>query len=148
MGEPVKFRLIMSDSETYIIDDERSAIIAIVEDPDECRKMVALANRERVEDRPVDDNILLRRIDEVFEFTTRVMNVLDNDCLPSAQRISLVGQLVQKTERELLRLKNFGRGSLREVRTSLAAKGLTLGMKIDDWDERLRNRFDFGAYLP
>jgi DNA-directed RNA polymerase subunit alpha len=46
--------------------------------------------------------------------------------------IKFVGELVQCTERELLKIKNFGRKSLNEVKAILADLGLSLGMKLDD----------------
>src|ERR1035441_1470637 len=53
------------------------------------------------------------------------------NCLKNAN-IQSIGELVQKTEAEMLKTKNFGRKSLNEIKEILAQMGLSLGMKIDD----------------
>jgi DNA-directed RNA polymerase subunit alpha len=53
------------------------------------------------------------------------------NCLKNAN-IQSIGELVQKTEAEMLKTKNFGRKSLNEIKEILASMGLSLGMKIDD----------------
>ena len=55
------------------------------------------------------------------------------NCLQNAN-IKLIGELVQKTEAEMLKTKNFGRKSLREIKEILATMGLSLGMKLDGWN--------------
>ena len=51
--------------------------------------------------------------------------------------IHLIGELVQKTEGEMLKTKNFGRKSLKEIKEILADMGLQLGMRIDNWQQML-----------
>jgi len=53
------------------------------------------------------------------------------NCLKNAN-IQTIGELVQKTEAEMLKTKNFGRKSLNEIKEILASMGLSLGMKIDE----------------
>jgi DNA-directed RNA polymerase subunit alpha len=67
---------------------------------------------------------LLRSIDEL-ELSVRSYN-----CLKNAD-IKTIADLVQKSEAEMLKTKNFGRKSLNEIKELLAEMGLTLGMKID-----------------
>jgi DNA-directed RNA polymerase subunit alpha len=75
-----------------------------------------------------NDN-LFRRIDEI-ELSVRSANCLDN------ADIKFIGELVQKTEAEMLRTKNFGRKSLNEIKTILGGMGLSLGMKLEDFPAR------------
>ena len=58
------------------------------------------------------------------------------NCLQNAN-IHLIGELVQRTEAEMLKTKNFGRKSLKEIKEILADMGLSLGMKIDNWPAML-----------
>lgn len=60
------------------------------------------------------------------------LSVRSANCLKNAQ-IQYIGQLVAKTDAEMLKTKNFGRKSLNEIKTLLAEHNLTLGMKFDDW---------------
>ena len=73
----------------------------------------------------VNEN-LLRSVDEL-ELSVRSAN-----CLKHAN-IKLIGDLVQKTEAEILATKNFGRKSLNEIKDILTEMGLNLGMKLDNW---------------
>lgn len=73
----------------------------------------------------VNEN-LLRSVDEL-ELSVRSAN-----CLKHAN-IKLIGDLVQKTEAEILATKNFGRKSLNEIKDILAEMGLSLGIKLDNW---------------
>ncbi|HSR10397.1 MAG TPA: DNA-directed RNA polymerase subunit alpha C-terminal domain-containing protein, partial [Thermodesulfobacteriota bacterium] len=59
-------------------------------------------------------------------------SVRSYNCLKNAD-IRYIGDLVQKTEAEMLRTKNFGRKSLNEIKEILAEMGLSLGMKLDNW---------------
>ncbi len=72
------------------------------------------------------DPILLRTVDEL-ELTVRSANCL------KAENIYYVGDLIQKTEQELLKTPNLGRKSLNEIKEVLAAHGLSLGMRLDNW---------------
>jgi DNA-directed RNA polymerase subunit alpha len=69
---------------------------------------------------------LLRSVDEL-ELSVRAAN-----CLQAAN-IKYIGDLVQKTEAEMLKTKNFGRKSLKEIKELLADMGLSLGMKLESW---------------
>ena len=69
---------------------------------------------------------LLKKVDEL-ELSVRSMNCLKND------NIIYIGDLVQKTESEMLRTPNFGRKSLNEIREVLSAMSLYLGMEIPNW---------------
>ncbi len=75
---------------------------------------------------PVVDPILLRPVDEL-ELTVRSANCL------KAENIYYIGDLIQRTETELLKTPNLGRKSLNEIKDVLAARGLTLGMKLENW---------------
>jgi len=72
------------------------------------------------------DPILLRPVDEL-ELTVRSANCL------KAENIYYIGDLIQRTENELLKTPNLGRKSLNEIKEVLASRGLTLGMKLDSW---------------
>ena len=62
-------------------------------------------------------------------------SVRSYNCLKNAN-IRTIGELVQKTEGEMLKTKNFGRKSLKEIKELLAEMGLSLGMKLDNWPPR------------
>mgnify|MGYP001141623683 CR=1 FL=1 len=62
------------------------------------------------------------------------LSVRSYNCLKNAN-IRTIGELVQKTESEMLKTKNFGRKSLNEIKEILASMGLSLGMKLDDWPQ-------------
>ncbi len=72
---------------------------------------------------------LFRRIDEI-ELSVRSANCLEN------ADIKYIGELVQKSEAEMLRTKNFGRKSLNEIKEILGEMGLSLGMKLEDFPAR------------
>ncbi len=61
-----------------------------------------------------------------------VLSVRSANCLQNAN-IKYIGELVQKSESEMLKTKNFGRKSLKEIKEMLAEMGLSLGMKLDNW---------------
>ena len=67
-----------------------------------------------------------RSVDEL-ELSVRSANCLQN------ANIHYIGDLVQRTEAEMLKTKNFGRKSLKEIKELLAEMGLQLGMKLDNW---------------
>ena len=69
----------------------------------------------------------LNRPVEELELSVRSANCLQN------ANIRYIGQLVQKTEAEMLKTKNFGRKSLKEIKEILSSMGLSLGMKIEGW---------------
>jgi DNA-directed RNA polymerase subunit alpha len=82
---------------------------------------------------------LLKKVDEL-ELSVRSANCLKND------NIVYIGDLIQKTEAEMLRTPNFGRKSLNEIKEVLAGMGLHLGMEVPNWPpeniEELAKRFE------
>ena len=72
------------------------------------------------------DPLLLRPVDEL-ELTVRSANCL------KAENIYYIGDLIQRSENELLKTPNLGRKSLNEIKEVLASRGLTLGMKLESW---------------
>ena len=72
------------------------------------------------------DPILLRPVDDL-ELTVRSANCL------KAENIYSIGDLIQRTETELLKTPNLGRKSLNEIKEVLASRGLTLGMRLENW---------------
>ena len=72
------------------------------------------------------DPILLRSIDDL-ELTVRSANCL------KAESIYYIGDLIQRTEVELLKTPNLGKKSLTEIKDVLAARGLSLGMRLENW---------------
>jgi DNA-directed RNA polymerase subunit alpha len=84
-----------------------------------------LRAEEPQDDLPFNRN-LLRKVDEL-ELSVRSANCLKND------NIVYIGDLVQKSEQEMLRTPNFGRKSLNEIKEVLTAMGLTLGMSVSGW---------------
>lgn len=81
------------------------------------------------EEEPLNEN-LFRSVDEL-ELSVRSANCLQN------ANITLIGELVQRTEQDMLKTKNFGRKSLKEIKEILSNMGLSLGMKIDNWPQML-----------
>ncbi len=85
------------------------------------------------------DPVLLRPVDDL-ELTVRSANCL------KAENIYYIGDLVQRSETELLKTPNLGKKSLTEIKDVLASKGLELGMNIDNWppsDLRVDDRFSY-----
>ena len=78
------------------------------------------------EELPLNEN--LYRTVEDLELSVRSANCLKN------ANISFIGELVQRTEAEMLKTKNFGRKSLNEIKQLLEEMELSLGMKIDEWE--------------
>jgi DNA-directed RNA polymerase subunit alpha len=104
-----------------ILQDQLSIFVNFQDEP----------QQERRDDRPsipLNDN-LFRSVDEL-EFSVRSQN-----CLQNAD-IKYIGELVQKSEEEVLKTKNFGHKSLHEIKEILREMGLELGMKIDHFPPR------------
>ena len=89
----------------------------------------AEAQEEEVRTEPAFNDNLFRGVDEL-ELSVRSAN-----CLKNAD-IRHIGELVQRTEQEMLKTKNFGRKSLNEIKEILSEMGLSLGMKIDNFPSR------------
>jgi DNA-directed RNA polymerase subunit alpha len=83
---------------------------------------------EEVEDEPEShiDPILLRPVDDL-ELTVRSANCL------KAENIYYIGDLIQRTEVELLKTPNLGKKSLTEIKDVLASYSLSLGMRLENW---------------
>jgi len=99
--------------------------------------------REEPQQLPSFNHNLLRKVDEL-ELSVRSANCLKND------NIVYIGDLLQKTEAEMLRTPNFGRKSLNEIKEVLAQMGLHLGMEVKDWPpeniEELAKRLEEHPY--
>lgn len=81
---------------------------------------------EEKEEKPQFDPILLRPVDDL-ELTVRSANCL------KAEAIQYIGDLVQRAEVELLKTPNLGKKSLTEIKDVLASRGLSLGMRLENW---------------
>ncbi|RMD84265.1 MAG: DNA-directed RNA polymerase subunit alpha, partial [Candidatus Dadabacteria bacterium] len=106
-----------------ILQDQVSVLINF--DVEEVEAHEAL---EEPEAEPLNEN-LFRCVDELD------LSVRSANCLQNAD-IKYIGELVQKTEAEMLKTKNFGRKSLLEIKELLAEMGLSLGMKIPNFPSR------------
>lgn len=97
------------------------------------------AGRDDEDDDLEFNPLLLKKVDEL-ELSVRSANCLKND------NIVYIGDLIQKTEAEMLRTPNFGRKSLNEIKEVLTTMGLHLGMDIIDWPpdniEELAKKFE------
>ena len=82
------------------------------------------------EEEPQFNENLFKTVDEL-ELSVRSANCLQN------ANIQLIGELVQRSEQDMLKTKNFGRKSLKEIKEILSSMGLSLGMKIDNWPQLL-----------
>jgi len=84
------------------------------------------AEVEAVEEEDEIDPILLRPVDDL-ELTVRSANCL------KAENIYYIGDLIRRTEVELLKTPNLGKKSLTEIKDVLASRGLSLGMRLENW---------------
>lgn len=100
---------ILRDQLSVFVDLEAEAAVSVAE-PEE----------------PAVDPILLRPVDDL-ELTVRSANCL------KAENIFLIGDLIQRTEVELLKTPNLGKKSLTEIKDVLARRGLSLGMRLENW---------------
>ena len=101
------------------IFQEQLALFINFEEPQEIEKIPQVTQ-------PEFNKNLLKKVDEL-ELSVRSMNCLKND------NIIYIGDLVQKTEPEMLRTPNFGRKSLNEIKEVLNSMSLYLGMEIPNW---------------
>lgn len=128
-----------TDLDKLVIDIETNGVV----DPEEAIKLGASLLREQLysfvdldavktaspvelTQAPAPDPILLRPVDDL-ELTVRSANCL------KAEAIQYIGDLVQKTEVELLKTPNLGRKSLNEIKDVLAQRNLCLGMRLENW---------------
>jgi DNA-directed RNA polymerase subunit alpha len=88
--------------------------------------LTRVQEHQKEEEEILIDPIMLRPVDEL-ELTVRSANCL------KAENANYIGDLVQKTEVELLRTPNLGKKSLNEIKEVLASHGLSLGMELDNW---------------
>lgn len=92
--------------------------------------------REKTSDEPEFDPVLIRPVDDL-ELTVRSANCL------KAENIYYIGDLVQRSENELLKTPNLGKKSLTEIKDVLASRSLSLGMKLENWPPvSLQNKDD------
>jgi DNA-directed RNA polymerase subunit alpha len=87
---------------------------------------IVVEKEEESEEEPMNEN-LYRSVSEL-ELSVRSINCLQN------AKIETIGDLVHKTEAEMLKTKNFGRKSLNEIKAILTGMGLSLGMRVDKFD--------------
>lgn len=108
----------------YILRDQLGVFVGVEEIQTEVAPVAAVED-----DRPRLNENLFRRIDEL-ELSVRSANCLENS------NIKYIGELVQRSEAEMLRTKNFGRKSLNEIKEILTEMGLSLGMRLDSFPSR------------
>ena len=101
-----------------ILQDQLSAFVKL--------DQTGTAVSEQEKSEPLVDPILLRPVDDL-ELTVRSANCL------KAENIFLIGDLIQRTEVELLKTPNLGKKSLTEIKDVLATRGLSLGMRLENW---------------
>ncbi|MBP3615285.1 MAG: DNA-directed RNA polymerase subunit alpha [Alphaproteobacteria bacterium] len=98
-----------------------------------------VVKKEEVEEELPFNKVLLKKVDEL-ELSVRANNCLKND------NITYIGELVQKTENDMLKTPNFGRKSLNEIKEQLGLMGLYLGMDVQGWPpeniEELSKKFE------
>jgi DNA-directed RNA polymerase subunit alpha len=127
-----------TDLDKLVIDIESNGTV----DPEECIRRAATILQQQLmvfvdlEDageltrtepnEPEIDPVLLRPVDDL-ELTVRSANCL------KAEQIYYIGDLIQRTEVELLKTPNLGKKSLTEIKDVLASKGLSLGMRLENW---------------
>ncbi|MFW6380056.1 MAG: DNA-directed RNA polymerase subunit alpha [Halorhodospira sp.] len=127
-----------TDLDKLVLDIETNGVVT----PEEAVKFAASLLRDQLsvfvdlegglleggeeQEEPEIDPVLLRPIDDL-ELTVRSANCL------KAESIHYVGDLVQRTEVELLKTPNLGKKSLNEIKETLAEHGLELGMQLDNW---------------
>lgn len=122
-------KLIMDVETNGIVDPEqaiRDAAAILIGQLSVFANLEGAPTEEEEAAAPQVDPILLRPVDDL-ELTVRSANCL------KAENIFYIGDLIQRSENELLKAPNLGRKSLNEIKDVLASKGLTLGMKLESW---------------
>ena len=127
-----------TDLDRLVIDIETNGVLtpdeAIMQGADLIKKTITnIVNKEEVAEQamapsapPLPDPILMQSVDDL-ELTVRSANCL------KAESIIYIGDLVQRTEVELLKTPNLGKKSLTEIKDVLAQRGLSLGMRVANW---------------
>ncbi len=115
-----------------ILKDQLNIFINFEEEPETEEEEAVEHDQERLNEN------LLKSVDEL-ELSVRSAN-----CLKHAN-IKLIGELVQKTESEILGTKNFGRKSLNEIKEILAEMGLSLGMKLENFPHKSEEKAEEGS---
>jgi DNA-directed RNA polymerase subunit alpha len=118
-----------------ILKEQLSIFITFEEEEEEEEEKETAS--EHADTEKLNEN-LFRSVDEL-ELSVRSAN-----CLKHAN-IKLIGDLVQKTEAEILATKNFGRKSLNEIKEILSEMGLSLGMRLDNWPPKKEEEIESGA---
>ncbi len=122
-------RLVIDLETNGTVDPEETIRTAAVILQDQLSIFVELQGKEEsmhLPRRADVDPILLRPVDDL-ELTVRSANCL------KAESIFFIGDLIQRTEVELLKTPNLGKKSLTEIKDVLASKGLSLGVKLENW---------------
>ncbi len=122
-------KLIIELETNGTIDPEEAIRASATILQDQLTHFIDLKGKAEVEqkaDEPEVDPILIRPVDDL-ELTVRSANCL------KAENIYYIGDLIQRTEVELLKTPNLGKKSLTEIKDVLATKGLSLGMRLDNW---------------
>lgn len=124
-------KLILTVETNGSISPEDAVSVAAKTLQDQFQKFVTFDEEEPVDTDSVEPDLpfsanLLKKVDDL-ELSVRAMNCLKND------NIVYLGDLVQKTESEMLKTPNFGRKSLNEIKEMLSQMGLYLGMQIEGW---------------
>jgi len=122
-------KLIMDVETNGIVDPEqaiRDAAAILIGQLSVFANLEGAPTEEEEAAAPQVDPILLHPVDDL-ELTVRSANCL------KAENIFYIGDLIQRSENELLKAPNLGRKSLNEIKDVLASKGLTLGMKLESW---------------
>jgi len=112
-----------------ILKDQMSIFINFKEE-EEVEEKVEVKEEEFISE------ALFKTIDEIkeeYDLSVRAQNCL------RMEGIRYIGELVQRDEQSMLKMKNFGRKSLREIKDMLAKMGLSLGMRLDKWPKMLEN---------
>ncbi len=124
-------RLLLSVETNGAVSPEDAVALAARILQDQLQLFINFDEPQHVRDDQPQDNLpfnrnMLRKVDEL-ELSVRSANCLKND------NIIYIGDLVQKSEQEMLRTPNFGRKSLNEIKEVLATMGLSLGMTVPGW---------------
>lgn len=122
-------KLIIEIETNGTVDAEEAIRRAATILQDQLTSFVDLEGREQAEEKQVEpeiDPVLIRPVDDL-ELTVRSANCL------KAENIYYIGDLIQRTEVELLKTPNLGKKSLTEIKDVLASRGLTLGMRLENW---------------